>query len=100
VLNARCQAGEWKGKMKVKELTRDSDGKLPAFAWPGGYPMFYLDKQGSTLCANCATKSLVDIEFAEDFGATDCDVHWEGQPLICEECNCEIESAYGEPDPV
>jgi hypothetical protein len=26
------------------------------------------------------------------------DAHWEGPPLTCEECQAEIESAYGDPD--
>jgi hypothetical protein len=33
-------------------------GELPAFAWPGGYAMFYLTRGGDTLCAVCATADL------------------------------------------
>lgn len=75
----------------------DSKGQLPAFAWPGGYPIFYVDAHCSVLCPACATESLGDDD--EKFRPSACDVHWEGEPLICENCNCEIESAYGPVDP-
>lgn len=35
---------EWKGE----------DGKLLAFAWPGGYPIAYTLPNGDTLCPKCA----------------------------------------------
>lgn len=69
------------------------DGLLPAFAWPGGYPILYLDKDCEPLCADCATKS--DWSDAEVIAA---DVYWEGPTLQCANCNCEIESAYGDPE--
>lgn len=34
-------------------------GELPAFAWPGGYDMFYVTSDGSELCAECATRELL-----------------------------------------
>ena len=34
---------------------RNSDGTFPAYAWPGGYPMLYLDGHNEVLCATCAT---------------------------------------------
>lgn len=65
----------------LKELL-DSDnqgkpGELPAFAWPGGYPMFYTTASADTLCAACATAELL-AEDSDDppveygaYGATD-----------------------------
>ena len=41
--------------MNLDEI-RDQDGKLPACAWPGGYPMYYFDSEGNTLCPDCANK--------------------------------------------
>src|SRR2546428_6652372 len=35
---------------------RDENGNLPAFAWPGGYPIFYLCADGGILCPQCANK--------------------------------------------
>lgn len=31
--------------------------ELVEFAWPGGYQVFYMDGEGTTLCAKCARKS-------------------------------------------
>lgn len=83
--------------MEITNIERDSDGKLPAFAWPGGYPIYYLDKSCSVMCADCATKAL-DSEYGDGFAPVASDIHWEGDSLICEDCNKEIESAYGNPD--
>src|SRR5262245_45249543 len=68
-------------------LPTDEDGKLTAYAWPGGYPVLYLDRDNSTLCPACAQKEL------EDAAATDCTVpvawfvHYERNPEICSQCN-------------
>jgi hypothetical protein len=35
---------------------RDENGNLPAFAWPGGYPIFYLCADNGILCPQCANK--------------------------------------------
>lgn len=75
---------------------RLSNGQLPSFAWPGGYPLFYLDGENSILCAKCATASLDNEE--ERRRPVACDAHYEGEPLQCDECYENIESAYGNPD--
>jgi len=77
---------------------RDEKGKLPEFAWPGGYPILYLDKENSVLCAKCAnTLDTVEEDWSDD-KPTAYFIYWEGPAEICEECNCDIESAYGNPD--
>ena len=58
-------------------MTRDK------YAWPGGYPILYLDTDNSVTCSDCASKE--DTAF----------IHYEGVPLHCEECNSVTESAYG-----
>jgi hypothetical protein len=112
-------------------------GSLDAYAWPGGYPVFYLDRNNDVLCPKCAQAILEAVradallvalgaelgqdEFDEDgfcvgpdpvlSAMRDAigwestrdvpivyDAHWEGAPLTCEECQAEIESAYGDPD--
>lgn len=83
--------------MKIKDLERNSDGQLPGFAWPGGYPIYYLDRENSTLCAKCATKSLDDEDGNEGFKPCAFGIHYEGAPIQCEDCNTLIESAYGDP---
>lgn len=65
---------------------------LPAFAWPGGYPILYVDRSGSTLCPDCANAEAADGAEVSHF------IHWEGEPEVCESCNKQIDSAYGPPD--
>lgn len=81
-----------------------------AYAWPGGYPLYYLARSGwrddSTaslefnpydraefvVCPGCAAHAK-----AHEIILTGSDVHWEGPGLLCEECGAEILSAYGDP---
>jgi hypothetical protein len=72
---------------------RDEAGKLPAYAWPGGYPIVYLTKDGSTVCPECANREVDEGQAVVNYF-----IHWEGEPLICEDCNKAVESAYGVPD--
>lgn len=83
--------------MNLSDLER-VNGKLPAFAWPGGYPILYLDRDNSVLCADCATKSLDDADELPQFKPVDFYVFYEGPSDFCAQCNIEIESAYGEPE--
>lgn len=73
---------------------RDANGLFPSFAWPGGYPLYYLDRAGNTLCPKCASR---DIDASQ--AVTACDVHWEGEALTCDDCGAAIDSAYGVPEP-
>ena len=70
---------------------RDENGKLPAFAWPGGYPLLYLDGENNTLCPDCANKE----GYSSPVVAVD--VYYEGPTLHCDDCSAAIESAYGDP---
>lgn len=77
-------------------IVKNEDGTLPAYAWPGGYPIYYLDGHNSLLCPDCANKCLADE--VEKFRPVACDVHYEGANLTCDDCGAEIESAYGDPE--
>lgn len=76
---------------------RDHNGQLPAFAWPGGYPILYLDSADEILCAKCATKALDDAEADERARPVAYFVHYEGSSEFCADCNVETESSYGDP---
>ena len=69
-------------------------------AWPGGYQIHYVTKDGGVLCHNCANDNLMRTIDPDDeqFYIVDGDVHWEGAPLMCDHCGREIESEYGDPD--
>jgi hypothetical protein len=80
----------------------NQDGSLDAFAWPGGYPIFYLCEDSGVLCPDCARTVDGDPEgYPQDdpqWHIVAADVHWEGAPMFCDNCNAEIESAYGDPE--
>lgn len=74
-------------------------GQLVDYAWPGGYPVYYITDDGGTLCPDCA-------RMAEREGLTGtpgdgwdivaADVNWEDPDLACDHCYERIESAYTE----
>ena len=87
------------------EKTRENGEDLPAYAWPGGYPIYYITKDCGVLCAGpeCANgpeARQADSECPDDdqWLVIAADVHWEGEPMVCDHCGSEIESAYGDPD--
>ena len=82
--------------MNIQKLRADNDGKLPAYAWPGGYPVYYLDGEDNVLCSKCANKSLND--FIEKFRPIVGDINYEDASLYCDQCSERIESAYAEED--
>jgi len=36
----------------------DEKGELEVYAWPGGYEIYYFDREGSVLCARCASNNV------------------------------------------
>lgn len=80
---------------------------LPQYTPFGGYPIaYYAGKACDFLCAKCATEAKHKAHDPE-VSAWEreavltpllCDVHWEGEALVCEECGREVESAYGPVD--
>lgn len=85
---------------RERVFPRDSDGVLSAFAWPGGYPYVYIMKDGGCICAACANGKNGSEASPENedpqWQIIGAQVHWEGEPEICDHCGAETESAYGE----
>jgi hypothetical protein len=79
-------------------LPRNDDGTLQSYAWPGGYPIYYIDSNNSVLCPDCARAE--ESSKAQIFTITAADVNYENDDLYCDECSKRIESAYGPSDPV
>lgn len=82
---------------------RDSDGRLPAFAWPGGYPVLYVCADGATLCVACAngdngSEASQAADTPSDWRLVAADIHYEGPADICDHCGVATPSAYGYPD--
>lgn len=80
---------------------RDENGSLPAYAWPGGYPLFYLCADGGILCPQCANRESA-VRKADEHPDYDqwrivaVEVNWEDASLTCDNCFKGIESAYAE----
>ena len=67
-----------------------------AYAWPGGYPLYYVDRDGAALCAVCAGHAAGDSDFRRRPCAVD--ANWEDAEMFCADCSGRIESAYAEDD--
>lgn len=76
------------------------------FAWPGGYPLFFVTSDGGALSFESAQKNAKLIESAiADNDSTGgwqvvaCQVNWEDAELYCDDTGKRIPSAYAEPEP-
>ena len=99
--------------MKIDDKTRLEDGKLPSYAWPGGYPIYYLDGSNCILCPDCANS--IESQYRLDLLSDFCNwiiylddmlfsdekdlpryvaVNYEDDALYCDACNKQIECAY------
>ena len=74
---------------------RDDSGKLPAYAWPGGYQIIYLTHSSDVICPDCANGDY-GSEFDDPIVVHD--IYWEGPTIQCDNCQADIESAYGDPE--
>lgn len=85
---------------KVREIAEKS-GELPAYGWPGGYPIYYFAGEGgrrgdiAVVCPKCASGHGY---LGSDDKIIDYAVNYEDPELFCEACNKRIESAYAEDD--
>ena len=82
-------------------------GQLPAHAWPGGYPLFYIVKDGGILCPDCANmaerEGLTAVDDPDHISVEESQWHiiaqeanYEDPELFCDHCYARIESAYAE----
>jgi hypothetical protein len=72
------------------------NGELPRYAWPGGYPMYYLAKDNGVLCPKCANAFNPERDNDAQLEPVEYGVNYEDSQLYCENCNVRIESAYAE----
>lgn len=72
-----------------------------AYAWPGGYPMFFITSDGAALSFDTVRAEYAQVSRAIREGSRDgwrvigCDVNWENAELTCEHSGLPIQSAYG-----
>ena len=79
--------------MNIDQI-RMSDNTLPPYAFPGGYPIFYITTQGAILCPDCANEEDQDPDVRDDDPILAYIVNYEDPELICDNCNAWIECAY------
>lgn len=73
-----------------------------AFAWPGGYPLFFLTSDSAALCFSCVRKEWRQVVWdkihkcSTGWNIEACTVNWEDAELTCDHCSKHIESAYAD----
>ncbi len=72
------------------------------YAWPGGYPMFFITSDGAALHFDCVRKNLrlvsdsVRNNLRDGWQVVAVDINYEDSELYCDDCSKQIESAYGD----
>lgn len=76
------------------------DGNFPTWAWPGGYPIFYILADNAIICPDCANGKNGSLASEDNddpqWKIIASDVHWGCEYIHCKHCNALIKSAYGE----
>ena len=81
-------------------------GRLRAgpYAWPGGYPIFFVMVDGGVLSFKAVRAEwrqivqahLNPIDNHAQWRIAGCEINWEDSELYCDHTGERIESAYGE----
>jgi hypothetical protein len=72
------------------------------YAWPGGYPCYFITNDGAALSFATARKErrciLETLRDKDNSGwrVVAVDINWEDSDLVCDHSGDPIESAYGE----
>jgi hypothetical protein len=86
-------------KAMIKIGNLDADGSYPSWAWPGGYPLYYVISDGQGDMAIVHPDVANDASYAgADDRIVDVEINWEDPDLYCELSDKRIPSAYAERD--
>jgi len=72
------------------------------YAWPGGYPCYFITSDGAALSFDAVRRELRSILESIASNANDgwrivaLEINWEDAALYCEHTGQKIESAYGD----
>lgn len=85
----------------IKETLRNG-----RFAWPGGYPLYFIAADGEPLSFEAVRENWREICSAhihrgfldKQWQLVGVEINWEDTALYCAHTNKRIESAYGEDD--
>jgi hypothetical protein len=92
------------------DVTRNEDGTLDYYAFPGGYPLFYLCADNGVLCPKCANENKEVYLSSDDKTPAQKEeryndpqwhiiavgINYEDESMYCDHCNEHIQSAYGD----
>ena len=76
-------------------------GVVQSYAWPGGYPIYFIMQDGEAMCPSCVTrnKKLINEAYADrdvQWNVVSSSVNYEDTDLYCCNCNAKIEAAYAD----
>jgi hypothetical protein len=87
--------------LEIKRQLRDGQ-----YAWPGGYPKFFITEDGAALSFDTVRKEWRNVVWShlaakhnapnDGWRIAGCDINWEDSELVCDHSGQKIESAYGE----
>lgn len=94
----------------MADIKRNDEGGFDYYAWPGGYPLFYLCADGGILCPKCANENKEVYITSDDKTSEEkenrfddpqwhviaVDINYEDTTMYCDHCNAHIVSAYGD----
>jgi hypothetical protein len=72
------------------------------YAWPGGYPLYFITSDGAALSFKAVRENLRSVLWSIKNGVNDgwrvqaMDINYEDNELYCDHTGEKIESAYGE----
>lgn len=73
------------------------------YAWPGGYPIYFICADGAALSFEAALENadlirdaIAEKDNTSGWRVVACDINWEDEDLICAHTGKQIAPAYGE----
>ena len=87
-------------KVKSSSIKTAIRTAASGYAWPGGYPVFLLMRDGGTICPDCVRKMYRTLlrdtltSYGPSFEVDSAQVNWEDNTLFCDNCGHWIEPAY------
>lgn len=86
-------------KAEVETPRHGWTGRWPKYTSMGCYPLFYITRDMSVLCADCMNGDDAKVGHEDaQWDVVDFDTNWEDATLYCDHCSERIESAYAEPE--
>lgn len=87
--------------MKLSQIK--SHLRYGQYAWPGGYPMFFICADGGILSFAAVRqewrqvcRAMIQHDKRSDWYVVGCDINWEDPHMECEHTGERIESAYAD----